>query len=325
MKNILLDTGIYPDGLAILQAAGHNLIGPMPNDTPERRAAFATAHAIVIASAWQIDDAQLAQAPMLQVIGRPGIGLDNVDLDACTRHGVCVVHTPDAPTQSTAEHAFTLLIGLAKNIVTVDQSFRARGWDSRNEYGVGVELKGKTLGLVGLGRIGGTVAKMAQGFDMRVIVFDPYIDDARAQAVGVTRVASLDAVLQAADFVSLHSALTAQTRHMIGAAQLEMMKPTAFLINCSRGPVIDEVALLDALRSKRIAGAGLDVFDVEPTPDDNPLLKLDNVIVSPHIASRTYEGVYMMATGIAEEVNSVLRGERPRWLPNKEVWERRRR
>lgn len=323
MKTILLESTLVPDALAILKHAGYNLVGPMPKDTPERRKVFAECHAIVIGSAWQIDDEQLEQAPNLQVVGRPGIGIDNVNLADCTKHGVCVIHTPDAPTQSTAEHAFTLLLACAKQIVRVDQNFRARGWNSKNEYGVGVELKGKTLGLVGLGRIGGTVAKMAQGFDMRVIVYDPYISDERAKQVGVTRVATIEDVFKQGDFISLHSALTPQTRGMVGQRLLELMKPTAFLINCSRGPVVDEPALLEALQNKRIAGAGLDVFDVEPTPDDNPLLKLENIVVTPHIASRTRDGVYQMGIGTAEEIVSVLSDVRPRWLPNAEVWERR--
>ena len=324
MKTILLDTVIHPDGMAILQAAEHKLVGPMSTDTPERRKALAEAHAIIIGSAWQINDAVLSQAPNLHVVGRPGIGLDNVNLEAATKHGVCVVHTPDAPTRSTAEHAFALLLALAKRLIVADGALRARGWTSKNEYGAGVELKGKTLGLVGLGRIGGTVARMAQGFDMRVIVFDPYISAERAQALGVELRSSLCEVLAESDFVSLHSALTPQTRGMIGKAELETMKPTAFLINCSRGPVIDEQALSEALRARRIAGAGLDVFSQEPTPSDNPLLQLDNVVVTPHNASRTADGVTAMGIGTAEEVCAVLRGDQPRWLANKEVWEKRR-
>ena len=324
MKTILLEATIHPDGLAILKNTGHRLVGPMPTDTPERRQVFAEAHAIIIGSVWQINDESLAQAPNLQVVGRPGIGIDNVDPDACTRHGVCLVHTPDAPTQSTAEHAFALLITLAHKILTADTAFRARGWDSKNEYGVGVELKGKTLGLVGLGRIGGSVAKMAMGFDMRVAVYDPYVTAERAQQLGVERKASLHEVLAEADFVSLHCALTPETRGLIGAKELETMKPSAFLINCSRGPVVNEAALIEALRAKRIAGAGLDVFEVEPTPDSNLLLQMNNVVVTPHIASRTSDGVYQMGVGTAEEVCAVLNGVHPRWLVNREVWERRR-
>ena len=324
MKTILLDMVVHPDGMAILQAAGHKLVGPLSTDTPERRKALAEAHALIVGSGWPINDAVLSQAPSLQVVGRPGIGIDNVDLEAATKHGVCVVHTPDAPTQSTAEQAFTLLLALAKRLLVADAALRARGWNSRNEYPVGVELKGKTLGLVGLGRIGGTVARMAHGFDMRVIVFDPYINPERAQALGVELRSSLREVLAESDFVSLHSALTPQTRGMIGKAELESMKPTAFLINCSRGPVIDEQALIEALRARRIAGAGLDVFTQEPTPSDNPLLQLDNVVVTPHIASRTTDGVTAMGVGAAEEVCAVLRGDQPRWLANKDVWEKRR-
>jgi D-3-phosphoglycerate dehydrogenase len=325
MKTILLDTMLHPDGMAILSSAGHTLVGPMTTDSAERRKSLAEAHAIIVASGWPIDDAVFSHAPNLQVVGRPGIGLDNVDLDAATKYGVCVVHTPDAPTQSTAEHAFTLLLALAKRLLVADSALRARGWNSKDEYAVGVQLKGRTLGLVGLGRIGGTVARMGQGFDMRVIVFDPYINPERAQALGVELRSSLREVLAESDFVSLHTALMPQTRAMIGKAELETMKSTAFLINCSRGPVIDERALLEVLRAKRIAGAGLDVFTVEPTPQDNPLLQLENVVVTPHIASRTADGVMAMGIGAAEEVCAVLSGRHPRWLANHAVWEKRRR
>ncbi len=324
MKTVLLDMPLHPQGLAILQAAGHEVIGPMAADTPERRAVFARAHAIIIGSAWQINDETLDQSPTVQVVGRPGIGIDNIDLDAATRHGACVVHTPDAPTQSTAEHAFSLLIALAKQTLRIDHDFRAKGWNSKNVIPNSIELKGKTLGLVGLGRIGGSVAKMARGFDMRVVCFDPYVGAERAAQTGVELRAALGEVLAEADFVSLHCALTPQTRGLIGRRELSAMKRTAYLINCARGPVIDEAALIDALRAGTIAGAALDVFEVEPTPADNPLLTLDNVVLTPHVASRTEDGVYQMGVGAAEEVCAVLRGEHPRWLANREVWAKRR-
>ena len=324
MKTILLDMPLHPQGLAILKAAGHAVVGPMPADTPERRAAFAAANAIIIGSVWQIDDGTLAQSATVQVIGRPGIGIDNIDLDAATRHGVCVVHTPDAPTQSTAEHAFSLLIALAKQTLRIDRDFHTRGWNSKNAIPVSIELKGKTLGLVGLGRIGGAVAKMAHGFDMRVVCFDPYVAAARAVQTGVELRATLTEVLAEADFVSLHCALTPQTRGLIGPGELKTMKSTAYLINCARGPVVNETALIDALRAGTIAGAGLDVFEAEPTPADNPLLTMDNVVLTPHVASRTADGVYQMGVGVAEEVCAVLRDDHPRWLANREVWAKRR-
>ncbi|MBI5879974.1 MAG: hydroxyacid dehydrogenase [Chloroflexi bacterium] len=324
MKTILLDMPLHPQGLAILNAAGHEVIGPLPSDTPERRAIFARAHAIIIGSAWQINDETLAQSATVQVVGRPGIGIDNIDLADATKHGVCVVHTPDAPTQSTAEHAFSLLIALAKQTLRIDRDFHAKGWNSKNAVPLSIELKGKTLGLVGLGRIGGTIAKMARGFDMRVICFDPYVTAERAAQTGVELRPSLSDVLAEADFVSLHCALTPQTRGLIGPGELKTMKRTAYLVNCARGPVINEAALIDALRAGTIAGAGIDVFEEEPTPAGNPLLALDNVVLSPHVASRTEDGVYQMSVGAAEEVCAVLRGEPPRWLANREVWAKRR-
>ncbi len=324
MKTVLLDSALHPEGLAILRQAGFEVAGPLSADTPERRRLFARVHAIVISSLWQITDDVLAQSPTLQVVGRPGIGIDNVDLDAATRHHVCVVHTPDAPTQSTAEHAIALMLALAKGIARSDRDFRARGWGAGRDF-LGVELKGKTLGLVGLGRIGGTFARAArEGFGMRVLVFDPYISATRALDLGCERHESLPQMLAECDFVSLHCALTPQTRGLIGRAELAAMKPGAFLINCSRGPVVDEPALVDALRANAIAGAGLDVYSPEPPAPNNPLLRMENVIVTPHIASHTADGVRAMGVGVAEEVCAVLSGRRPRWLANPDVWEHHR-
>jgi D-3-phosphoglycerate dehydrogenase / 2-oxoglutarate reductase len=323
-KTVLLDSTLHPEGLSVLNEAGFEVVGPFSQDTPERRKLFARAQAIIISSLWEISADVLAQSPTLQAVGRPGIGIDNVDVDAATRQRVCVVHTPDAPTQSTAEHAIALMLALAKGIVRSDRNFRARGWDSKNDF-VGVELKGKTLGLVGLGRIGGTFARAArEGFGMRVLVFDPYINATRAPELGCERHESLAQMLAECDFVSLHCALTPQTRGLIGRAELQAMKPGAFLINCSRGPVVDEPALVDALRANVIAGAGLDVFSPEPPEADNPLLAMENVIVTPHVASHTEDGVRAMGVGVAEEVRAVLNGERPRWLANPEVWPKRR-
>ncbi len=325
LKTILLDTTLHPDGLAILNAAGFNVVGAMTKDTAERREVFVRAHAIIISSLWDINDAVLAQSQTLQVVGRPGIGIDNIDVDAATRHHVCVVHTPDAPTQSTAEHAMALMVALAKGIGRADRGFRERGWSAGRDF-FGVELKGKTLGLVGLGRIGGTFARIARdGFAMRVLVYDPYVHATRALELGCERHETLHEMLADCDFVSLHCALTPQTRGLMGRAELDAMKPSAFLINCSRGPVVDEPALIEALQSNKIAGAGLDVYSPEPPSADNPLLTMDNVIITPHIASHTHDGVRAMGVGVAEEVVSVLRGERPRWLANPEVWESRRR
>jgi len=324
MKTVLLEAGLHPDGLAILKEAGFEAVGPLSTDGPERRAVFARAHAIIISSLWQIDGAVLAQSSTLRVVGRPGIGIDNIDLDAATHQRVCVVHTPDAPTQSTAEHAMALMVALAKGIVRSHNGFRTRGWDAGRDF-LGVELKGKTLGLVGLGRIGGTFARIARdGFGMRVLVFDPYIHATRALELGCEQHERLPEMLAECDFVSLHCALTPQTRGLIGKAELTAMKPSAFLINCSRGPVVDEPALIEALRANMIAGAGLDVFSPEPPAPDNPLLKLENVIVTPHIASHTADGVRAMSVGVAEEVRAVLNNQRPRWLANPEVWENRR-
>ncbi|MCW8130508.1 MAG: hydroxyacid dehydrogenase [Planctomycetota bacterium] len=324
MPTIVFDSRVHPDARALAQK-DHELVGPLLEDTPERREALARADALILSNMWEIREPEFKTAAKLKVIGRPGVGVDNIDLPAATRHGVCVVNTPDAPSQSTAEHAVSLIFALAKGLVKSDASLRARGWETRAEF-FGAELKGKTLGLVGVGRIGGIVAKTCRdGLGMRVVAFDPFLDPARAEGLGVELRKDLNEVLREADFVSLHCALSPQTRGLIGRGQFEAMKPTACLVNCARGPIVDEAALIEALRSNRIAGAGLDVFETEPMAPGHPLLTLPNAIVTPHIASHTAECERAMHLGAMEQVLALLRGERPKSLVNGDVWEGRRR
>jgi len=319
---ILLQTPLHPDSLALLQKA--EVVGPIlePRDA---LVALRDCHALIVAAHWHITGDVMDSAPLLRVVGRPGIGLDNIDLAAATARGVVVVHTPDAPTESTAQHAAALILALSKRLKEADNALRKHGLEIRGDY-LGVELRSKTLAVIGLGRIGSRVAEIFRAaFQMRVLGYDPYVDAARAAQLGVELRRNLHDVLREADVVTLHPALTSETRHLIGAAELAVIKPTAILVNVSRGPVVDEAALLAALREKRIAGAGLDVFDPEPPARDNPLFDLDNVIVTPHIGSWTHDGTRAMSVGVAENVMSVLRGERPATgLANPEVWGNRR-
>jgi D-3-phosphoglycerate dehydrogenase len=256
----------------------------------------------------------------LKVIARHGIGVDNVDLRAATERGILVVNTPDAPTESTAEHAVALLLALAKQVVAGDMNLRGTH-DVPHSQLQGTEVRGRTLGVVGFGRIGRRVAEICkQGLQMQVIAFDPYISQSQAAAMSVEIVDSLEALLEQADFISLHPALTPETRHLIGPPQLQRMKSTAFLINVSRGPVVDEVALIEALESGQLAGAAMDVFDPEPPSPDNPLFRLPNVVTTPHVSSFTDLGRQAMSQGAVEQVLQVLRGERPPFLVNPEAW-----
>jgi D-3-phosphoglycerate dehydrogenase len=256
----------------------------------------------------------------LKVIARHGIGVDNVDLAAATARGILVVNTPDAPTESTAEHAVALLLALAKQVAAGDRNLRGTANIPHNRL-QGTELRGRVLGVVGFGRIGRRVAEICgQGLQMRVIAFDPYLADSQAAATKVETVDSLAALLAQADVVSLHPALTPETRQLIGQPELGRMKPTAFLINVSRGPVVDEVALIEALESGQLAGAAMDVFDPEPPAPDNPLFRLPNVVATPHISSFTDLGRQAMSQGAVEQTLQVLRGERPPFLVNPEAW-----
>jgi D-3-phosphoglycerate dehydrogenase len=259
--------------------------------------------------------------PRLRVVGRPGIGVDRIDIAAATERGILVVNTPDGPTESTAEHAIALMLSLIKRVTLGDRGLRTgQGWTDYGVLPIGLEAYGATLGLVGLGRIGGRVAEIARGLGMRVLAVDPYATPARADALGVTLVGSLEELLPRADIVSLHCPAIPSTHHLINARTLALMRPGSYLINVARGTVIDEAALIDALRSGQLAGAGLDVFDPEPAAADNPLFSLPNTICTPHIASYTAASVLRMRRMVCEQVAMALRGERPTELVNPEVW-----
>jgi D-3-phosphoglycerate dehydrogenase len=299
-------------------------IGPTSADSDQPLAGLADAQAIIAGSRIRYDGALMDQAPGLRVIARSGIGIDNLSLPDATARGVAVCNAPDGPTISTAEHAIALLMAATKFLKRNENNLRdGRKHDFFGEN-QGLELAGQQLGLVGMGRIGSRVARVARAMDMNVVVYDPYISAERAAELGVTLVPTLEALLSTSDVVSLHSPATPETRHLINARSLARMKPGAFLINTARGALIDESALIQALDSGRLAGAGLDVFDPEPPDLENPLLHRDNVIATPHIASATGAGKdRLWRTAIAQAIQ-VLRGERPPHLLNPEVWDKRR-
>jgi D-3-phosphoglycerate dehydrogenase / 2-oxoglutarate reductase len=259
-------------------------------------------------------------AKQLKVIGRHGVGVDNIDVKAATEKGIVVVNTPNANATSVAEHTVTAIGALAKRTVVYDRATRENRWEIRNSYKA-VDLDGKTLGLVGIGRIGSMVARrVAVAYNMKVIAYDPYVTPEKARELGVTLCAQMDDVFRQGDVVSLHTPLTPETRGFVNEAKLRLMKPTAFLINLSRGEVVSETALCTALKSGIIAGAAIDVYDPEPPLKDNPLFALENIILSPHSAALTEECVIRMATGAAEGVVDVLSGKRPQFVVNPEVF-----
>jgi len=256
----------------------------------------------------------------LKVVGRHGVGLDTVDLAAATRLGVAVVHAPGSNSQAVAEHALMLMLMCAKRARQIDRWTREGDWQARR--GGNIELAGKTLGIVGVGNIGRRVAKFAAALGMRVLGYDPYVSAEELQRRGVEPQPSLAAMLPQVDVLTCHTPLTDETRAMVNEKTLGLMKKGAIFVNTSRGPVQQERALFEALTRGQLAAAGLDVFEEEPTSRDNPLLNLDNVVVSSHVAGVTAEAHRTASLQVTDEMLRVLRGERPRVLANPEVWPR---
>jgi D-3-phosphoglycerate dehydrogenase len=323
MKTVLLDNPIHPDALALLRQHAQPVLLYQAS-VPELRESLQAANALIVSTRFPIRRQEIELGTRLEVIGRPGAGVDSVDIAAASVAGIPVVYTPDGPTESVAEHVLCFMLMLAKRIRAADQAIRKGDFAFRLQV-QGTEILGKTLGVVGGGHIGSRVADVCgSAFSMRVLLYDPYLTPAQAMACGGDLCSTLDQVLREADFVSIHTPLNAETRGLVGRREIGLMKPTAFLINTSRGQVVDEEALIEALREQRIAGAGLDVFGEEPPRDDSPLLTMGNVVLTPHMASFTDEGRHRMGVAVVEQVLKVLQGERPEFLANPDVWERRR-
>ncbi|RXZ49727.1 phosphoglycerate dehydrogenase [Agromyces binzhouensis] len=274
-------------------------------DRPALLAALADANAILVRSATKVDAEAIAAAPKLQVIARAGVGLDNVDIKSATTAGVMVVNAPTSNIISAAELTVGHILSLARHIPAAHSALAQGEW-KRSAY-TGTELYEKTVGIIGLGRIGALIAARLQAFGVEVIAYDPYITAARAQQLGVQTV-TLDDLLEQSDFITIHMPKTPETTGMIGADQLAKMKPTAFVVNVARGGLIDEDALHDALVAKTIAGAGLDVFVQEP-PKESPLLALPNVVVTPHLGASTDEAQEKAGISVAKSVRLALAGE----------------
>lgn len=264
--------------------------------------------ALIVRSETQVTGAVLGASPSLRVVARAGVGVDNIDVAAATRHGVLVINMPTGNIVTTAEHTISLLCALARNLPQANAALRAGRWE-RSSF-VGVELAGKTLGIVGLGRVGSEVARRAVGLAMRVLGFDPYIAPEVAERLGVTLCASLDELLPRADFLTVHTALSDETQGLIDARALAQLPRGARVINCARGGIVDEAALLDALESGHIAGAALDVFVGEPIRDKaHPLIGHPRVVATPHLGAATHEAQVKVAVGTAQAVLAALKGE----------------
>lgn len=302
-------------------------------DAPDERgwAALESAHGYQVATRtdvasiddgaqWLAGQALVDRCPQLLAVCSAGAGYDVIDVAACTRAGVAVCNNSGPGAEAVAEHALGLMLDLAKKITAADRALRSGPLGDRLALR-GTQLLGKTLGVVGLGAIGGRLVQLCAPFGMDVLVFDPYVDDATARSRGAARV-DLSELVERSDFVQVTCPLTAETRGLFGRAQFAAMKPSAYFITTARGPVHDEAALYDALAAGGIAGAGLDVFHEEPPKHDNPLLRLDNVVATPHVAGITVEAARDIAVATATQWQDIFAGRMPPRLLNREVWPR---
>ena len=301
---VLVSDPLSPEGIALLEQ--HYLVDHITGLSEAQLIdVIGDYHALVVRSGTRVTAAVIDAGKNLQVIGRAGVGIDNIDLERATARGIIVLNAPEGNTISAAEHAIAMLTSLARNIPAADGALKDGRWE-RGCF-MGVELHQKTLGIIGLGRIGGEVAKRARAMNMTILAYDPYIAAGQPEKLGVTPVA-LDILLSRADFITLHLPCNKQTYHLIGAKELAMMKPGVRLVNCARGGLIDEEALHEAILGGKVAGAALDVFEHEP-PLESPLLKLPGVIATPHLGASTREAQVNVAVQVAEQVVFALRGD----------------
>ena len=306
MYKVLVSDLLSQQGLDVLTESGDFEVDVILDLSHEELLdRIADYNALLIRSATKVTAEIIAAATQLKVIGRAGVGVDNIDVQAATRNGILVVNTPTGNTIAAAEHTIAMLLALARNIVPAGISLRNKTWQ-RNDF-IGVELYGKNFGTIGLGRIGREVTRRVQAFGMRVLAYDPYISANAAEKIGI-RLVDRETLFQESDYISIHTHLNAETYHSISASEFARMKPSCRLINCARGGIIDEAALYDALKAGELAGAALDVFENEPATD-TPLLDLENVLALPHLGASTSEAQEHVAIEVAQQVKNALQGE----------------
>lgn len=324
MNKILLVEHIHPAGEAMLTQKAQ-LVFPKPQNEEGILAVIGDCNALVVRNT-KITRRIMEAAPRLAVIGRHGVGYDTVDIGAAADLGIPVVYTPAANTESVAEIAVGFILCLCRKIVRAHGAMQSEELLSdtvtlpimtKQRGLVNTDLWGKTLGVIGVGRIGSLVSrKVIAAFNLRVLGYDPYIDSETLKGYGVQKVDRLEEMLPQCDFVTIHCSGGAETRHMMNTGTLAVMKPSAYLINTARGSIVEETALVEALQSGRIAGAAIDVYDPEPPRPGNPLLHMENVIVTPHFCAQTEESLHNMATMVAQGVLDVLEGRKPQYLVN---------
>ncbi len=316
-KKVLVTEFIHPAGIEMLQKECE--VVRIPDiSVATLKAAIADVDAVLVRVA-PMSSEVVGAASRLKVIGKHGVGVDNIDIPFATGRKIAVCNTPEANGEGVANLAITLMLALSRRLRQCDAFVREGRWAGKDEL-MGSELLGKALGIVGTGRIGGRLAQMCQAaFDMKIYAYDPYVSAEAMAAKGINKVETVDEMMPLVDFVSIHVPLTPATKGIVGEKQFDLMKESAYLINSSRGPVVDEPALIAALQAGKIAGAGLDVFEQEPPAKDNPLFSLNNVILLPHMGGATQESMERMATHAAAGILAVLNGERPKYLMNPDV------
>lgn len=324
MKRVFITRKIFSEALELLRKQGlaYQMHAGPPLSKAELLEKVREVEGLICLLSDRIDRAVLEASRALRVVANVAVGYDNIDVQAASELGIMVTNTPEVLTEATADLTFGLILAVARRIVEGDKLVREggfHGWEL--DLLLGAEVHHKILGIVGLGRIGEAVARRAQGFGMEILYFDPVRRPELERALGAEFV-GLEELLRRSDFVSLHLPLRPQTRHLLGKKELELMKPTAFLINAARGPIVDEAALVEALKAGRLAGAGLDVFEREPEVHPE-LLKLANVVLTPHLGSAGRETRVKMAIIAVENVLAALAGRRPPNLVNPEVWQAR--
>lgn len=302
---VLVSDSLSENGIAVLQAEDGIEVTVNTKLTPDQLIAEIPQYdALIVRSATKVTAGVIEAATNLKVIGRAGVGVDNIDLEAATRRGVIVVNTPGGNTVSTAEHTIAMLMAMARYIAQAHMSMKQGQWD-RKRF-TGIELRGKVLGVVGLGRVGLEVAKRASALAMEVVGYDPFISESVVRPLGI-KLADLDDVCRQADFITVHTPLNEHTRGLIDARRIEIMKQGVRIVNCARGGIVDETALIAALKTGKVAGAALDVYENEP-PTGSELLEMDNVVLTPHLGASTEEAQENVAVEVAKEVVRVLKG-----------------
>jgi D-3-phosphoglycerate dehydrogenase len=324
-KTVLVNKPIHQDALRRLQDEVEALT-PYQASHDELRALLPTVHGIILGGAFTMGPAELDLAVNLEILGRHGVGMDNVDIPAASQRRIPVAYTPYGPTESTAEHALLLIMAVARRLAQMDRAVRSGNFQIQNRLEVlGRELEGMTLGVVGFGRIGQRLAAMCRdALHMEIRVYDPYLDPETVVERGALPVSDLITLASQVDVLSVHTPFTPATHRLIDEEVIRALKPGAILVNTSRGPVVDEAALVEALRDGHLGGAGLDVFDPEPPEPGNPLLQFEQVVLTPHVGSFTHEGRRRMGMTIVDDVLSALRGKRPLYLANPDIWPDRR-